>query len=80
MSRDGRDRAAPWPPDFEAAWTQEGLVILRRGGAIFARVGETGRLGGQRLQAQYVPEHSRPDATRLCDASRFWVASPEKPA
>lgn len=77
---DGQRWAIIWPPGFEAAWTQDGLVILRDGGAIFARVGETVTLGGQRLQARYVPEHSRPDATRVCDASRFWIASPEGPA
>jgi hypothetical protein len=77
----GRRWAIIWPPGSTAAWTNQELAILDAGGHVFAVVGERVVLGGQRLQARYAAEHSRPDATRLCGgASRYWLASPEKPA
>lgn len=68
-----------WPPGFAAAWIENELVVLDATGSVFARVGEPATLGGERLRPRDLAQHSQPDPTGYCQASRYWIASPEKP-
>ncbi|MCI0632473.1 MAG: hypothetical protein L0206_00925 [Actinobacteria bacterium] len=64
-----------WPRGFQAARTDDRLVVTDASGEVFAEVGQPVSIGGGHVMAKHVGTFSEPDATGLCGASKYWLVS-----